>query len=239
MMVLHPDFRELQEFMVRLPEIFHQEGECIYKGRNELRLFREKGYELVVKSYKRPNIVNRIAYGFLRSSKAERAYLYGLKLQESGFGTPQPIGFITCRKNLLFDKSFSVSLRSTCPYTYRDFNKQSFIRQDEILETIALYTARLHTMGFLHQDYSGGNILFNDNEESIHIEIVDLNRMVFHKKIGFKAGCKNFERLPGTDDMVRTMGVTYARARGFDPELCVRTIKKYIDIEIKVRLKRS
>lgn len=223
--------------MQSLPTHFSKEGTVIYKGRNELRKYQVAGYELVVKSYKRPNLINRIAYGFLRSSKAERAYRYALKLIKAGFNTPAPIGFTTCRRGLWFDQSYSVTLKSACPYTYRDFDKQAFARQDEILKAIALFTARLHEAGFLHKDYSAGNILFDDTQEEIPIEIIDLNRIIF-RKVGMNAGCKNFERLPGSDLMLTTMGLTYAKARGFDPESCIRKIKRHVQIELEAREKQ-
>jgi len=239
MIEVHPDFKELETFISDLPESFDREGQCIYKGRNELREFNVNGYKLVVKSYKRPNIINRFAYGFLRSSKAERAYKYGLKLQASGFGTPQPVGFLTCRNGFLLDKSYSVSMKSKYPYTYRDFNKHEFKRQDEILEAIARFTARLHENHYIHHDYSAGNILFDDSPSNIPIEIIDLNRMSFNKKISLEEGCRNFERLPGSDYMLEIMGSVYAECRGFNPEVCKQKIKRYVQEEIDMRLKRS
>lgn len=231
---IHPDFAFLRHFITQLPERFAQEGQVIYKGRNELRLFAVEGYDLVVKSYKRPNLINRIAYGFLRSSKAERAYRYGLLLQEKDFGTPCPVGFVTCRSGLFFDHSYSIALQSTCPYTYRDFKKQEFPRQKEIAEAIGLFTARLHAEGILHKDYSAGNILFDDRPDQIKIEMIDLNRLAF-RKIGLEEGCRNFERLPEKEAIIETMGATYARARGFDPALCISKIKNFIQKEIEAR----
>ncbi|MDR1601132.1 MAG: glycosyltransferase [Tannerella sp.] len=218
--VVHPSFSSLDSFMFRLPYIFREQGETIYKGRNELRLFHQEGYELAVKSYRRPNVLNAIIYGFLRASKAERAYRHALCLLAAGAGTPAPVGFVTCRRYFLFADSYSVTLRSACPYTYRDFATRTFARRDEILEAIARTTARMHENGILHRDYSAGNILFDDAPDAIAVEIVDLNRMSFGK-VGLKKGCRNFERLPATDDMIAVMATCYAKERGFDPELCI------------------
>lgn len=234
---VHPDFKVLQEFLTELPDRFAGEGTVIYKGRNELRSYPVMGYDLVVKSYRRPNLINRIAYGLLRSSKAERAYRFGILLSKEGFGTPAPVGYVTCRRGLFLAESYSVTLQSTCPYTYRDFSRRDFPRQREILEAIARMTARLHEGYILHKDYSAGNILFDDRQEEIRLEIVDLNRIVF-KAVDLEAGCRNFERLPGTDEMLEIMGATYARERGFDPELCIAKIKEYVRKEIEVRSRK-
>jgi len=235
--IIHPDFEHLRHFIQNLPYQFHKAGITIHEGRNELRLYEVDGYSLVVKSYKRPHILNRIIYGFIRASKAERAYRYGLKLLNTDFNTPQPVGYVTCRRGLLLDKSYSVTIKSDLPYTFKDFSKQTFKRQDEILKSIALYTARLHEAGFLHKDYSAGNILFDDIPNKIPIEIVDLNRIIF-RKVNMRKGCKNFERLPGNDHMLNIMATTYAKARGYDAETCFKLIKKYVQIELETRKKQ-
>ncbi|MDR0757529.1 MAG: glycosyltransferase [Tannerella sp.] len=225
--VVDPSFKSLSTFMLGLPSIFREQGETMFQGRNELRLFHWEGYELAVKSYKRPHALNAVIYGFLRASKAERAYCHALRLLAAGVGTPAPVGFVTCRRYFLFADSFSVTLRSTCPYTYRDFAAHTFVRRNEILEAIARTTARMHENGILHRDYSAGNILFDDASGAIAVEIVDLNRMSF-EKTGLKKGCRNFERLPATDDMIAVMATCYAKERGFDPETCIAGMKAAI-----------
>jgi len=224
--VLHPAFNSLLPFTLRLPSAFgRQEGEVMCRGRNELRSFHQDGYELVVKSYKHPNALNAVVYGFLRESKAERAYHHALRLLGGGVGTPEPVCFLTCRRYFLFGDSYLITLRSTCPYTYRDLASRTFDRRNEILEAIARTTARMHECGFLHRDYSAGNILFDDAPGVIPVEIVDLNRMSFGS-VGLEKGCRNFERLPATDDMIAVMGACYAAERGFDPALCIAVMKR-------------
>jgi glycosyltransferase involved in cell wall biosynthesis len=226
--VVHPSFKSLETFMLRLPYIFREQGETMYKGRNELRLFHHQGYDLAVKSYRRPHALNAAIYGFLRPSKAERAYRHALRLLAAGVGTPAPVGFVAGRRYFLFADSYSVTLLSACPYTYRDMATRAFARRDEILEAIARTTARMHENGIWHKDYSAGNILFDDVSDAIPVEIVDLNRMSFAKtKTGLKKGCRNFERLPATDDMTAVMATCYAKERGFDPKTCIAEMKRY------------
>ncbi|MEG1585341.1 MAG: glycosyltransferase [Bacteroidales bacterium] len=224
---LHPDFSSLGSFMNELPERFIREGEFIYQGRNELKKFTVGGFELIVKSYQRPIFINRIIYGFLRASKAERSYAYALKFLHAGIGSPMPVGFLTVRRRFLLDKSYFVSLKSTCNLQYTDFKKQKFVHEQEILEAIGRTTAIMHENGFLHKDYSAGNILFRD-ELPVPIEIIDLNRMRFHP-IDMTAGCKNFERLPGSPGMFAAMGRAYARERRMDEKECISLIQKFHD----------
>ena len=61
---LRPDYQNMEDFMYSIPERFAAgEGTVVYKGRNELRKMTYGGLDLVVKSFHRPNLVNRFVYG--------------------------------------------------------------------------------------------------------------------------------------------------------------------------------
>jgi Glycosyltransferases, probably involved in cell wall biogenesis len=222
---INPQYKETTNLMLRLRERFDKEGKTIYKGRNELKEFNIGAHSFIIKSYKRPNLINQIAYGIFRQSKAERAYLYAEELLKIGVGSPTPVGFFTERKWFLFNKSYFVSLKSECPYTYNDLNNCNLsLSKNSILKAIGKVTAILHNNNFLHKDYSGGNILFDEKGE--RIEIIDLNRM-YKGKIDIENGCKNFERLSATPEMLEIMGREYAINRGFDEIKCLELIKHY------------
>lgn len=222
---VNKDYKEVTDFVKVLPIYFRNDnGKVIHHGRNELREFRYKGLDLVVKSFCIPNFVNQIAYGFLRSSKAQRSYEYAEMLLSNGIGSPQPIAYYTERSGLLFKRSYYVCLKSECPYIYTDLLTKHFEHEEDILRAIAHTTAELHDHGYIHRDYSRGNILFKETPDGIKIEIIDLNRIRF-KKISMEEGCKNFNRLPGKDKWWRIMSETYAKERGFDPEECYELIR--------------
>lgn len=211
-----------------IPTLFQEgRGRLIYDGRNQLRLFDIGGERFVVKSFQVPNIINRVAYGLLRSSKAQRSYENALLLESLGIGTPKPVACITFRKGLLFARSYYVSLESQCPYTYRDFFQQKEIPfRREALEKIGSDTARLHKSGFLHKDYSRGNLLFGRLQDDIRLEIVDLNRMR-RGRVTMRQGCRNFERLPMTEEMRQVIATAYARERGYDVRSCMELMRFY------------
>lgn len=222
-----PDFAALTDFVASLPELFERgEGEVIYDGRNQLRRFVVDGHRLIVKSFRVPNLVNRIVYGWLRASKAQRSFEYAARLRSLGIGSPAPVGWVTERSGLLFGRSYYACLESTLPYSYKDIIAHTLAPDDErrALEAIARTTARLHDHGWLHKDYSRGNILFGpvapsravDAEgsgESIAVEIIDLNRIRFGT-VSLKAGLANlFERLPATPEQHKIMESAYREAR--------------------------
>ena len=232
---VHKDYLSLSSFIQSLPSRFDQgEGKVIYKGRNELREFHYEGKVLVVKSFCKPHLINRLVYGLFRSSKAQRSFEYAELFLGAGILTPQPIGYYTERLGFLLTRSYYVCLKSECPYTYRDFKKHDFPRSKEILKAIAETTARMHEKGYWHKDYSAGNILFRDDRKQIEIEVIDLNRMAFGP-IDREKGCQNFERLPSSNEQLTIIAETYAQIRGFDPKICFQLMRKYIDLEEKRR----
>lgn len=226
-LVLHPDFDELEAFMLSIPQRFADgEGQIIHKGRNELRRLSYKGYDLVVKSFRRPNLINRLVYGIFRPSKAKRSYDHALLFRQIGVGTPLPVGYLNIRRGLAFDKSYYVSLVSSCPYRYEDLFHHNFPYADEVLRAVGHVTAVLHEHGYAHKDYGRANILFGHTSRGIKIELVDLNRLAFGH-LDMKAGCKNLERLPATPDMHRIIAEEYARVRHMDAQKCYELMVAY------------
>jgi tRNA A-37 threonylcarbamoyl transferase component Bud32 len=180
----------------------------------------------VVKSFQIPNLANRFIYGNFRDSKACRSYKYALHLLESGIGTPTPIGFYEQKCVFLFTKSYYACLQSECKYQFTDLIADiHFPDRNDILKAIGRFTALLHEKGIRHQDYSAGNILFQVKEDTIDIEIIDLNRIRFGK-VDLESGCRNFERLNIDPASLEIMAKEYALARGFDPQICRDNILK-------------
>ena len=231
--IIHPrrvfvgdDFQDLSSFVRVLPVHFENGGTLIYEGRNKLKEFEIHGRKLIVKSYQLPHLINRVVYNSFRASKARRSYQYAQMLRKAGIGSPAPVGFYSTGTWLLFGRSYFVSLKSECPYTYRILLEETFTGDKEkVLRAIARTTAALHENGFLHKDYSGGNILFRETDKGIEVEIIDLNRMRFGK-VDIETGCKNFERLPGTHEMFVILADEYAKVRGFDADRCLELIEK-------------
>lgn len=226
------DFCTLTDYAKALPALFkYNYGTVIYKGRNELREMDWYGTKVVVKSFRVPNLINRIAYGVFRSSKAQRSFEYAEMLRREGIGSPAPVAYYTERNGLLFTHSYYACLKSECPYSYVNLMRGDFPGQEEILRAIARTTAALHEKGYLHKDYSRGNILFRRTDKGVEVEIIDLNRIRF-RTVDMEEGCRNFERLPGTPEMFAILADEYAKARGFDANECLKLILKYNNAHI-------
>ena len=91
--VINPKYNFLTDFIYHLPGCFFKDGETIYQGRNILKKYDIQGYRLIVKRFKRPNIINQIVYSFFRRSKARRSFDYSLEVQKRGFGVADPIAY--------------------------------------------------------------------------------------------------------------------------------------------------
>lgn len=225
--VIHPDYENYAEFVDTLPDIFPNEGVTIFKARNEVKLFKVKGKEFIVKSFKIPHIINKIAYSLFRASKAERSYTNAIEIGKRGSATPAPVAYIEIRKCGLLFNSFYISRKSRFHRELRELcTTGDSAEAYAVLDDFAKFSAHLHDQGIYHKDYTPGNILFGKTGDNYEFELVDLNRMKYCK-IDLKTGCKIFHRLCLSDDFYRHLAQKYALARGFDVDDSVRLMLKY------------
>lgn len=85
---------DYEDLLVNIKHLFDQNFRVLQKARNEIRIVRYKGMDLVLKSFKVPASFNRVAYSFLRDSKAKRSFMNAVALKSLGIGTPDPLGYI-------------------------------------------------------------------------------------------------------------------------------------------------
>lgn len=186
-----------------------QEGEVIFARRNTLRLTGDA----VVKQFATPNLLRGVWYGLFGKSKARRSYEYALQM--SGL-TPAPIAWREVRVCGVLRESWYACRASECTHTFNELiGHPEFPNRTQILQAIGRFTARLHTRGILHRDYSGGNILFN--ADGSRVEVIDLNRISFCHHLSREQRWLNFERLNIDREALRIMVTAYAIAMGDDP----------------------
>ncbi|MDD2798088.1 MAG: lipopolysaccharide kinase InaA family protein [Bacteroidales bacterium] len=223
MKVIDPTYQFLTQFIENLPNDFQSQGTVLYKERNEVRLIEVDGIKVVVKKFKVPHFINRIAYTFFRKSKARRSYEFGNILCEKGVETPHPIAYIEQLKFGLLHESYYICLE--CPYSrlMREFWKGDISGREDIIVKFARFSAKLHNAGVYHVDFSPGNILFEKIGDSVQFSIIDINRMKF-QHISEELGYKNFERLWINDEAYKLLAIEYARLRGFDRQKAIERI---------------
>jgi len=224
--VVNPKFSRLRSFIENIPANFENSGELIYTARNQLKKFTVEGYDVIVKRYKRPHLINRIAYSFVRPSKAKRAYEYALKLLELGVDSPAPIAYIEEINGGLLDLGYFISIYENDVEDVRNlmFGTQ---KDDNLLKELAKYIADIHSKGVLHLDMSPGNILYRKEENGFHFTLVDINRMQFLSTIQNEKRYKSFKRLCENEEVLTKLAQMYAEASGLDDSETVREINKY------------
>jgi len=225
--VINPKYETLRIFLNILPNLFDHEGTTIYEARNQLKTYCVEGLDMVVKSFKRPHFINRIAYTFFRPSKAKRSYEHALELLKRGIPTPEPIAYIEKKKIGFLDRSYYV-----CVFE-RDFSE---IRQEMLglrgdksfLKALATFIADVQNKGVLQQDLSPGNILSKTENGQLFFMLVDINRTEFFDAISQDERYKNFARIAEKCEIIDELASEYAKIMSFDVEKSKREIHKHI-----------
>jgi len=213
-----PEFSELESWVGLLPSNFSSFGDTIYKLRNEIKVFSVGNLKLNVKSFKVPNLINRVVYLYFRGSKSARSYRYARKFISLGISTPSPVGHVECSENGLLTNSYYISLHQDYNYTLREALDFSDEQRKEILRQWIRFTyEKLHKNGIFHLDYSPGNTLITENNGDYQFSIVDLNRLTFGE-INFEKGLSNFYRLGVDQSIFEFVGAEYGKLRGENPE---------------------
>jgi len=196
-----------------IEKYFSKSSVILQDERNTIKEVDFNNEKLVVKAYKKPNIVNSLIYTFLLKSKAQRAYEYGLRISEF---TPKVVAkieyfqpFLT--KSYLICDKFDAEFNLQKPLFYNHPDKK------EIFSQFAGFVYKLHQGDIVHRDLSPGNILIKKNDKKYEFKIIDINRMTF-KKPSFEQRAKNFDKLWAHDTDLDLMLRAYAKLAQFDEE---------------------
>jgi len=193
---------------------FDAAGELFGNGdRNKIKLFDLDGKTINIKSFKIPNIINKIAYKYFRKSKARRSFEYATILLEKGIGTPEPIAHLENFTAIGIRDSYYVSEHLAADLTYRELVEiPDYPDRDTILRQFTQFSFGLHEKGIEFLDHSPGNTLIKKKENGDYeFFLVDLNRMEFHESMTFEMRMKNLCRLTPLKEMVAVMSNEYAK----------------------------
>lgn len=228
---IHPQYEHLRTFVEHLPDCFDREGELLFRGRNTIKAFtvadaQGETMTLVVKRYKRPNFVQKIAYSFFCDTKAKRAYEHAHVLGRRGFLTPTPYAYVETRRRGLVDYCYFVSdVDRAHPIAERLNDVEAF---DKTLATdFAHFAARLHEKGIIDVDLNSTNVLFHPREDGHYcFSLIDINRMKVYAE-GTRPPrtvcMENLTRFTGRMDLFAYVAAAYVEARQW-PHRAVETL---------------
>lgn len=227
--IINPEYSFLIDFINNLPASFSSEGEIIYNERNVLKRYQVEGVDMIVKSFKVPILINKIAYSFFRKSKARRSYEYALEILKRGGNTPAPIAYIEEYRNGLLYHSYYISIFNAKAVTVRKYMDGSTMHVEDIWRSFVRFTINNHRCGILHIDYSPGNILMDTKPDGgYQFTLIDINRLRF-KQVSRDEALRNFDRLALSHEVSTRLAEIYAEECLLDKEETVRKINKYSD----------
>lgn len=206
---------------------FKSSGKLFGDGkRNIIKLFELDGMTINIKSFKIPNLINKIAYRYFRKSKARRSFEYATILLEKGIGTPQPIAYLENYNWLGLNDSYYACEHLQCDLTFRELlERADYPDHETILRQFTRFSYGLHQKGIEFKDHSPGNTLIKKGTDGkYNFFLVDLNRMNFHEKMSFDLRMKNLCRLTPVKDMVKVMSNEYAKISGESEDLIFETL---------------
>ncbi|WP_457747919.1 lipopolysaccharide kinase InaA family protein [Sulfurimonas sp.] len=239
--IINPQYNQFRDTLLNIETIFSDSNESIHKARNELKVIQLNQLQCVVKSFKIPHIINRIAYTFFRDGKAKKSFINAMKLKELRVNTPEPIGVIEFFEFGLLKTSYFISKYEPYDFTIREVFHHKVDNVEQILKEFARFTYEIHQKGVWHVDYSLGNILISKQTDGTYsFSLVDINRMEF-KDISPKEGLKNFNKFWAKyDEDLPIIAKEYAKLAKFDEEIAVEIVLKEAKVlEDRVTMKRK
>lgn len=238
---INPKYQSLEKAILDIPRRFEEEGEIIEDNRNVIKILEVGGLRLNVKSFKRPHIINQVAYAYFRKGKAERSFEYANALRERGIGTPEPVACIVFQNLVGLTRSYYVSLQIDYDYLFRDLRVKRPADLEFILREFTRFTHYFHEQSVYFVDHSPGNTLIQRTKNGVKFNLVDLNRIKF-MDIPPLVGLKNFYRLNATDDMIDIIADEYARLTSSDAGEMTRLLKEWThahDEQVRKRKERK
>lgn len=250
--VLSPQYKQYGSFIHSIPSIFNKEevGVLVHNGRNQIKFFTmNDGTVLAIKHFHRPNIAQRIAYGYFTPSKAKKAYEFAHRFRTLDVDTPEEIAYIEIRNGGLLIDCYFISLQDERPSIwdtlYPNGATPDTIVQNGIdvenynyalIDAFADFLASIHEKGILHGDLNLGNILYDkDNEGQYRFSCIDINRTKFKYPIPINTCLQNMVRITKPRIIYKHILYRYAHVRQWDEEKILKKGLHYLDAFLKNR----
>ena len=184
---------------------------------------------MMVKCFKRVNIIQQIVYTFFRKSKAERAFLFAGEFSKRGISTPQRIAFLEEKRWGLFLKGYFVSKEvegTECHLLLREVKEFS----PQLADAVMKQTVLMHSKGILHGDLNLSNFLCVEKSGDYYFNMIDINRSRFCDGYPSNNDClKNLVRTTHRRDLYEYLIASYARQRGWDEKETVQQAVALLD----------
>lgn len=209
---IHPNYKHLtSEILNQINKVNDDNHQVFNNGRNLIAKVEVSGEQLSIKSFKIPNVFNKLVYKYFRKSKAKRSYEYANKLLDADILTPFPVAYIEEFNVLGLHRSFYISKHVNYHFDFRELiHKPKFPDRENILKQFTEFTFKLHENKINFLDHSPGNTLITKEANcKYNFYLIDLNRMQF-ETMTFDKRMHNFRRLWLSKAMIKIMAAKYA-----------------------------
>lgn len=237
--IINPKYSDFTAFIHTLPDIFEAEGTIVYDGRNKVKTFIVNGQTIVVKRFRKPNFFQRIDYSFIRTSKARRAYTFGLLFLSLGIATPEPMACIEQYSGKLFSQGFLVT--EFCGDPDASILRSEPNKHDDLVDEIAHFIVHMHTKGCIHGDTNLTNFLYHSLPSGGYkITTIDINRSRFVSNPSRKECLSSLMRMTHVREALHRLVARYAELRQWDVDSSIREVEQKLSrFEARKRLKNK
>lgn len=233
---IEENYESLRKYIDEIPVRFNDLGNVVIARRNVIREDVVMGTRLVIKSYRRIYLPNRIRYTFFSPSKAQRAFDYARELLSRGFKTPHPVAYIEVTRGGLIRESYFVS--EFIEHQPLEGMDESMLSDDNLIRELAAYTFNLHRNNIYHPDYNVGNIMLKRVGSEWDFALVDINRMKFGA-VSFRRGLKNMVTLGLPVAKLAPLVLTYTALRNEDEIVGLNCFFRFKNAELSRRKRKQ
>ena len=228
--IVDPLYSRQEDFIRQIPRLINEGvGTVVYDGRNRVVRMEHEGLTMMVKCFKRVNVIQQVVYTFFRKSKAERAFLFAGEFAKRGIDTPQRIAYIEQSACGLFSKGYFVNTEvpgTECHLLLREVEQFS----TRLADAVMAQTVLMHSRGILHGDLNLSNFLCVEQDGGYHFAMIDINRSHFCDGFPSDEAClQNLVRTTHRRDLYEYLMASYARQRGWDEKETVRQALTLLD----------
>ena len=219
------DYQGYTDQALSIKTLFDQSTDVLQQGRNVIKNVVLKDNSVVVKSFRKPNILRGWIYARITNGKAKKSFLHAKKLLSNNVDTPEPIAYLEEFEGKRLTHSYYLAAYKEHDLTMKDVFIHNSEENSLIIQQFTHFTFSMHQAGILHLDHSANNTLISKTKDGYQFSVIDINRLWFGK-VSVKKGLKNFVRLTDNNEAMKTIASTYAACTQTDPDYCQKTLFK-------------
>lgn len=244
---IHPDYDFLRGKIAEIPGHGYTPSAVYCHSRNTVERVDVEGVPLVVKRFKRPNVVNRFVYRLWRAPKAVRSYDNALRLTDMGIDTPAPVAVIVDSRGLAVTDSWYVCRHvDALPVGHYVTEEDrpamgGRFRDDPMLRAFLEFALSLFRRGVYQRDFNRGNFLVSRGAEGeFRFSMVDINRLQFRwvtpAMVAMAFTRFGAERCPG---LIERLTVEFGTRLGYGEEECRRAAARCMELSVRMERRRK